>query len=381
MKSKLISVILAALTVLSSCSKKSEETKPIRKDVTETVFASGVLEANGTYNLTAKAEGYLAAVNFKEGDLVNVGDVLAIVDNKESRFNSESSTQLYNIAKSNLSSNAPALAQAKNSVILAKQSMLQDSLQLNRYQKLLASKSISVVDFENVELKYKTSLSNYENAKETYKLQKQQAEQSVINNKALNEVNRLTYGNNEIRAIVSGKVYEKRKQKGDFVRKGDVIAVIGDADYLYAKVNVDESNISKIKIGQESLIQLNTNKEKVYKAKVEEIFPAFDEATQSFYCKLIFIDSLDFKIAGTQMQSNIIVGYQKNALLIPRNYLNFDGTVQIKGEKEPTKVVTHFVSTFWVQVVSGINDNTVLITENVSGNKMEQSEVGASMQH
>jgi hypothetical protein len=60
--------------------------------------------------------------------------------------------------------------------------------------------------------------------------------------------------------------------------------------------------------------------------------------------------------------------------------LNLDGTVQIKGEKEPTKVVTHFVSSFWVQVVSGITENTILITENVSGNKMEQSEVGASMQ-
>lgn len=381
MKAKLISVILAALTLLGSCSKKSEETKPIRKDVTETVFASGTLEANGTYNLTAKAEGYLTQMNFKEGDLVNVGDVLAIVDNKESRFNSESSSQLYNIAKSNLSSNAPALAQAKNSVLLAKQSMLQDSLLLNRYQRLLASKSISVVEFENAELKYKTSLANYENAKEAYRLQKQQAEQSVINNKALNEVNRLMYGNNEIRAIVSGKVYEKRKQKGDFVRKGDVIAVIGDANYLYAKVNVDESNISKIRIGQESLVQLNTNKDKVYRAKVGEILPAFDEASQSFYCKLIFTDSLDFKISGTQLQSNIIVGHQKNALLIPRNYLNLDGTVQIKGEKEPTKVVTHFVSTYWVQVISGINDNTVLITENVSGNKMEQSEVGASMQH
>jgi HlyD family secretion protein len=380
MKAKLISIILTALTVLGSCSKKSEETKPIRKDVTETVFASGVLEANGTYNLTAKAEGYLVQVNFKEGDLVNEGDVLAMVDNKESRFNSESSSQLYNIAQSNLSSNAPALSQARNTVVLARQSLLQDSLQLIRYKKLLETKSVSVVDFENIELRFKTSLANYENAKEAYKLQKQQAEQSVINNKALKEVNRLMYGNNEIRAIVSGKIYEKRKQKGDFVRKGDVIAVIGDASYLYAKVNVDESNIGKIKIGQESLIQLNTNKDKVYKAKVGEIFPAFDEASQSFYCKLIFTDSLDFKISGTQLQSNIIVGYQKNALLIPRNYLNLDGTVQIKGEKEPTKVVTHFVSSFWVQVVSGITENTILITENVSGNKMEQSEVGASMQ-
>ncbi len=381
MKTKLKIYALCAIvvTALASCGKKTEETKPIRKDVTETVFASGILEADGTYNLTAQTDGYLVQINFKEGDLVKEGKVLAIVDNKESRYNTESTNALYNIAQSNLSPTAPALMQAKNNVAVAKHNLQQDSLQYVRYKKLLETNSVAQIDFENTELKYQTSRANYESAKESYKLQKQQAEQSVISNKALKEVNRTLFGNNEIRAIVSGKVYGKRKQKGDFVRKGDVIAVIGDANYLYAKINVDESNIGKIKLGQEAIIQLNTNQTKQYKAKVGEIYPAFDEASQSFYCKLVFTDSLDFKVSGTQLQSNIIVGFQKNALLIPRSYLNFDGTVQIKGEKQPTKVVTNFISTSWVQILSGITETTVLVTENLSANKLDTSEVGGSM--
>jgi HlyD family secretion protein len=381
MKTNFKSVIAGMLVFLlaSACGKKSEETKPIRKDVTETVFAPGVLEADGTYNLTAQTDGYLLQINFKEGDIVKEGSVLAVVDNKENKYNTESTTALYNIAQSNLSPNAPALMQAKNNVVVAKHNSQQDSLQLERYRKLLATKSIAQIDFENAELKYQTSLASYESSKESYKLQKQQAEQSLINNKALKEVNRVVFGNNEIRAVVRGRVYEKRKQKGDFVRKGDVIAVIGNADKLYAKINVDESNIGKIKLGQEALIQLNTNKEKLYKAIVGEIYPAFDEASQSFYCKLVFTDSLDFKISGTQLQSNITVGFQKNALLIPRNYLNFDGTVQIKGDKQPTKVVTNFVSTYWVQILSGITETTVLVTENISTNKLDTSEVGGSI--
>jgi multidrug efflux pump subunit AcrA (membrane-fusion protein) len=379
MKMKNLTTIIICTFLLAACGKRSEETKPIRKDVTETVFASGVLEAEGTYNLTAQTDGYLLQIYFKEGDIVKEGSVLAVVDNKENKYNTESTTALYNIAQSNLSPNAPALMQAKNTVVVAKRNLEQDSLQWERYKKLLATKSVAQVDFENVQLKYQTSLASYESSKENYKLQKQQAEQSLINNKTLKEVNRVVFGNNEIRAVVSGRVYEKRKQKGDFVRKGDVIAVIGNANNLYAKINVDESNIGKIKTGQEALIQLNTDKEKMYKAIVGEVYPAFDEASQSFYCKLVFTDSLDFKISGTQLQSNITVGFQKNALLIPRNYLNFDGTVQIKGEKQPTKVVTNFVSTYWVQILSGITEATVLVTENISTNKLDTSEVGASM--
>jgi multidrug efflux pump subunit AcrA (membrane-fusion protein) len=382
MKTIFKTVISCAIVLMlaSSCGKTSEEIKPIRKDVTEIVFASGVLEANGTYYLTAQSEGYLSQVNFKEGDLVKEGSVLAVVDNKEIKFNTESTDALYNIAQSNLSFSAPALVQAKNAIAIAKQNLQQDSLQWIRYRKLIETKSVASVEYENAQLKYQTSLANYESALEGYKLQKQQAEQSLINNRAMKEVNSVMLNNNEIRALIKGKVYEKRKEKGDFVRKGDIIAMIGDADFLYAKVSVDESNISKLKLGQASIVQLNTDKEKTYKATVGEIYPAFDEASQSFYCKLIFSDKLDFKVTGTQLQSNIIVGVQKNALLIPRNYLNYDGTVQIKGEKQSTKVVTNFVSTAWVQILSGIDENVVLTTQNISANKLETSEVGASMQ-
>ena len=64
MKIKFFSTFVIGIVFLQSCGKKSEETKPIRKDITKTVFASGILEAKNTYNLTAQADGYLVAINF-----------------------------------------------------------------------------------------------------------------------------------------------------------------------------------------------------------------------------------------------------------------------------------------------------------------------------
>ena len=368
---------LFSLVLLTSCGKKTEETKPVRKDVTETVFASGVLEANDTYHLTAQSDGYLVQVNFKEGDLVKSGAVLAVIDNKENVFNTQSANALYEIARSNTQVNAPALVQAKNASVVAKQKMELDSVQAGRYRKLLASNSIARIDYENLVLQYNTSKSNYESTLENYRQLRQQAEQQAITNKAQKEINSVSLNNNQLRAVVGGKVYNKYKEKGDFVKKGDVIAIIGDADFLYAKVSVDETNIHKIKAGQEAVLRLNTNTEKNYKARVGDVYPAFDEATQSFYCKLIFTDSLDFKLSGTQLEANIITGFQKNALLIPRNYLNFDGTVQVKGEKQPVKVTTRFVSADWVQVLTGIDENMLLVTDNISQNKSNPSEAGA----
>jgi len=378
MKQYLMPAIAVAI-ILTACGKKTEETKPIRKDVTETVFASGILEAKNTYSLTAQADGYLVAVNFNEGDIVDASVVLAVIDNKESGFNKKSANDLFAIANDNTQSNAPALLQAQNNIQLNEQKMAQDLVQLNRYKDLLATNSIAKVDYENVELQYKTAKANYENSVENYKQLKQQAEQQVISTKVAKKINETLVSKNEIRAVVKGMVFKKYKQIGDYVKRGDVIALIGEATNIYAKVNIDESNIAKIKIGQEAVVQLNTQRDTTYKGIVTEIYPLFDDATQSFFCKIKFTETLNFKIVNTQLQSNIIIGVKKNALLIPRNYIDFGGFVQIKGNTAKTKVTTTFVSSNWVHVTSGIDENNVLVTENITSNNQKTSEAGAQM--
>lgn len=370
---------LCAVLFFTACGKKVEETKPIRKDVTETVFASGVLEAKNTYTLKAQIDGYLSSVNFEEGDIVSAGKIVAIVDNKESSFNNESAKELYDIAQSNTQSTAPALLQAQNNINLNKQKMEQDFVQFQRYKKLWENNTVAKIDFENSELQYKTAKTNYESALEYYKQLQQQATQQVISNKVTKDINNIVLNKNQIKALKSGKIFKKYKQVGDYVTRGEAIALIGEPTNIYAKVNIDEGNIGKVKVGQEALVQLNTNKDKTYKGKVAEIYPSFDESTQSFICKISFNEPLDFTIVNTQLQSNIIVGINKNALLIPRNYVDFGGNVQVKDQKEKVKITTQFASSDWVQVLSGIDENTVLVTENIKSNKVVPSEVGSQM--
>ena len=378
MKSKVL-LSIATACLLAACGKKTQETKPIRKDVIETVFASGILEAKNTYTLKAQADGYLSAVNFEEGDIVSSGQLLAVIDNKESGFNQESAKDLYDIAQSNTQNNAPALLQAQNAISLNKQKMEQDFVQFQRYKKLWEDNSIAKIDLENSELQYKTSKNNYESSLENYKQIKQQAAQQVISNKAIKEVNTIVLSKNQIKAQKSGKIYKKYKQIGDYVTRGEAIALIGEPSEIYAKVNIDESNINRIKVGQEALVQLNTNKDKTYRGTVAEIYPAFDENTQSFLCKITFNEALDFTIVNTQLQSNITVATTKNALLIPRNFVDFGGNVEIKGKKEKVKITTKFASSDWVQVLSGITDNTILVTDNLADNKTVTSEVGSQL--
>lgn len=361
----IITSIITAL-MLCSCGKQTEETKPTRKKITETVFASGILETSGTYNLTAGTDGFISELYIEENDEIKRGQTLGIIENKGNIINNKSGEKLYEIAKSNTFPSSPRILQARNEMEIARQRMEYDSSLFIRYKKLREAASISAAEFDKIELQYNISAKQYQTALQNYDIVKQQAEQQLIINQSQKEINRNISAFNQICASEPGRVLKKYKQTGDYVRQGEIIAKIGDTGSIYASVNVDEGSIGKVKTGQEVFIKLNVDKDRIYKGKVAEILPVFDESTQSFICKIAFTETPEFKIEGTQLQVNIKVGEETNAMLIPRKYLGYNGEVMIKGEAKPKKVKTGIISSEWVQVLDGLSENTIIIMEKVN---------------
>ncbi len=348
--------IFSFLFLLTGCKKSDEQPVfPVVKDITETVFASGILDPDDKYNLTAQADGYLLKVNFKEGDSVNTGQLLAIVDNKANSANAAAARELLQIANFNLSDDAPALKQIKANIDFAEQKWKQDELQAQRYKTLFESNSVAKVEYENVKLTSENSKASLDALKQQYSALKQQAEQQKITQEANSKISSANTSFNILKALAKGKILKRFKQMGDYVKKGDVIATIGKPNTMMARLNVDENSISKVKVGQKATVQLNVSKGKIYQGTVSEILPMFDESTQSFVCKVVFDKPLDFSISGTQLEANITVGEKKGALLIPREYLGFGNKVTLKSQKEPIVVETGIVSTVWVEILSGLS--------------------------
>ncbi|MBC7937794.1 MAG: HlyD family efflux transporter periplasmic adaptor subunit [Rhizobacter sp.] len=354
--------LLAGSLLVQSCnSEKVPEVKPVRKDLTEMVFASGVL-ANDQSNITAQADGYLVKMNFKEGDLVAGGQLLATINNAENDINARSAEQLTNIARSNTQDDAPALQQIAANIEAAKATLSADKLQAERYNRLSQQNSISKQEYETAVLTAAKSQESLKALEEQYNAQKRTARQEVVIQQSERDVKRVTQSQNQVRAMVSGKIYGKKKNQGDYVTRGEVIAVVGNPKQVYAQLNVDETNMSKLKTGLPVIIQLNTNKSKTYKATISEILPTFNIASQSFIIKATFADSLDFGLTGTQLEANIILGEKKNALVIPREYLGYENKVSLKDDKTAL-VKTGIVSNEWVEISSGLTEKDVMVLD------------------
>lgn len=359
--------LIAIPLLLSSCGKKTQETKVAREDITEMVFASGILEPEDKYNLVAQTEGYLIALSIKEGDIVSAGQVLAVIDNAANQISAGSAQQLVNIARSNAAPDAPALQQVQANIQAAAAKYAQDSLQAERYKRLHAARSISQVEYENAQLAATNSRSNLLSLREQYEVLRTQANQQVVIQKSQADINSVMQGNNAVKAILAGRVYKKMKQLGDYVRRGEVIAVIGHADALYAKLSIDESNISKLKPGQTATIALNTDKSRSWPARITEIYPSFDEMSQSFTCEAHFDSVPSFRISGTQLEANVLIGKKQQVLVIPRNYMGYANKVKVKRDGKWQEVVIEpgFVSSEWVEVVSGLAEGEEVQTDRV----------------
>jgi multidrug efflux pump subunit AcrA (membrane-fusion protein) len=352
--------IISIALFVASCSNK-KEVKPLVQDIKELVFASGQLEWDDSYNLTALTDGVLKNANFEIGNLVEKGDSLATIDNQTNAINTQISQQQLAISNENLNSNSPALQQLQQNMSFAESKYQQDKIQEERYKRLYESQSVSKVEYENAQLNVKNSLANYTALKKQADVILQQAKQQQITTSGQFKNNEVILNYNKIIVTEGGTIIKKFKTTGDYVRKGDVIATIANEKKIQAVLNVDENSISQVKLGQTVFIKLNTNKSKVYNGKVAEILSAYDQQTQSFICKVDFDEVLSGSLYGTQLEANILINEKKNALLIPRQYLGFGNKVNVKGKDDNIIIKTGIISTEYVEVLEGINQDDILL--------------------
>ena len=237
--------------------------------------------------------------------------------------------------------------------------MLHDSLLLTRQRGLWAQQIGSKVELEQRELAYTTSANNYEAALLRYKdLQNQlqfaaaqaQKQLSISQNNARDYI---------IRSQTDGRVYSIDKALGEIVNAQAPVAVIGDADQFIAELQVDESDIARIKAGQRALLTMDSYKGQVLEAVIDQLDPLMNERTRTFTVEAKFTQKPPTLYPNLSAEANIIIQSKENALTIPRAYLLDDSTVLLSNE-EKRKIVTGLKDYQKVEIVQGLNATETL---------------------
>lgn len=364
MKRIIFCLAIAGLFMVPGCKPKFDEAMPKQGPVTEAVFASGSIEPKDAYTLMALFDGYIQKSYVTENDLVRDGQLLFELDNRQQHTQVNIAKNNEDYARVNASDNSPTLSQIKAQIAAARAKLQTDSMNKNRYEQLYTTHSVSKMDLDNARLAYESSLSNYQAAMENYKATANKV--ALDYNVSRSQLKNAEEGNQYYNLVANGqsKVYQIFKKQGDLVRKGDQVAQLGNPDSIVINLDIDEGSIGKVAVGQQVLVELNTEKNKTREARITKIYPHFNDKSQSYKVEARFVKEIPGVISGTQLQANIITNRKESALLIPHAFVIPGNKVLVQKDKktiDTVNITTGIVSDEWIEVLSGLTANDKLV--------------------
>lgn len=355
---KLFFKIIFTILLLSACTNKQEKTQPIVENISESVYASGIVKSVNQYQVFSTVNGLVQEILVREGDIVKKGDAVIRILNETSKLNTENAQLAADYAK--LSANINKLNELKINIDLNKGKLKNDSLLMVRQQNLWKDRIGSRIELEQRELAYKNAVTNYQASILRYNdLQKQLnfADQQSQNNLQINTSISQDY---TIKSKIDGKVYRILKEVGEMVNAQSPIAIIGDANDFILELQVDEYDIARIKSGQKTILSMDSYKGQAFEAKIKKINPIMDERSRSFTIEADFVTRPPALYPNLTCEANIIIQTKENALTIPRNYLIDDSYVLLEN-KEKRKVSTGLKDYEKVEIIDGLKTNDIIL--------------------
>jgi multidrug efflux pump subunit AcrA (membrane-fusion protein) len=349
---------IACVLLLVACSEKEKGIQPEIGLLTESVYASALIEPEDLYNVYPSAAGILDSLLVDEGDVVNEGQIIARIVSQSPKIASENARLNLELAESKYQGSATLLGTIEQEISLAEAQLKLDSLNFIRQQNLWNQNIGSQAEFENRKLKYEQSQNNLDLLQQRYEQTQVELRNAYRRSKNALEQANTTLQDYTIRSRMDGMVYALLKEEGEFVSSQTVLARLGKAGEFVIKLQVDEVDIAKIKVGQSCIISLDAYSDETFTARVIKIFPLKNDRTQTFEVEAEFENPPAVLYAGLAGEANIIQEKRENVLSIPIEYLTEDGRVVVDGEK--VEVETGIRNMERVEIISGIDTATTI---------------------
>ena len=254
--------------------------KVARIDLASTVTASGEIKPKTYANVGANAFGKIVKIYVKEGDKVKKGQLLAQIENVQpesdvqaSKASVDASQKDYIAAQAAVNTNMADLERAK-----ADEEMKR--LDYQRAQELYKAALIPKSDYETRKASYETSAAGLAQAKARIAQSQAQLESSKghINQnvatlrRASDALSKTTY-----LAPFDGVVTNLPVREGETVvvgiqnSPGSTLMTVADMSVITAEVQVDETDIVNVKLGQPAEVSIDAIPKKKFKGIVTEI--------------------------------------------------------------------------------------------------------------
>jgi len=233
--------------------------------------ASGYVVADRKSAVASKVTGRLVFLGVEEGSRVKEGQIIARLESRDSAAARDRAAQNVTVARYNLEQTQAELANA--------------TLDYERKKKLVERGTIARSAFDTAEARYRSARASVEALTAALRAAQAALEEAGV---------LLDYAN--IRAPFDAVVLTKNADIGDIVTPlaatadaKAAVVTIADMNSLLAEVDVSESNIAQVKVGQPCEIRLDAFADTRFPARVHMILPTADRSKASITVKVAFL--------------------------------------------------------------------------------------------
>lgn len=246
------------------------------RDLTAVVSASGKIQAKRTVNISADNMGRVTQLSVEEGDRVKRGQFLMQIDPRNLASAVQSGEAGQQAARSQLEQQRLSIVTARETLSLARE-------ELKRQEELWAQ-----------QLTTKQALDQARNAVTVREAELRQREQDIKTQDqrirqegaALNQA-QYNLSRARIESPIDGIVSRRNIEEGETVvigtmnNAGTVLLTIADMSIIEAEVEVDETDIPSVRLGQVAKVTIDALPGKEYTGKVTEIGNSPIQATNA----------------------------------------------------------------------------------------------------
>jgi HlyD family secretion protein len=341
-----------------------------RADLQAKVTANGKVQAQRKVDISATIPGQITHLAVREGDRVAKGQFLLQIDPVSPRATARSSEASMQALLREVDSARATLAQARLDIVRA---------EANYQARIIPEMEVQ---------RARTAVATAEAALSA-------AERRVEQARAMLEGARDNLSKTVVRSPIDGIVTARRVEEGEVAvvgvlnQPGTVLLTISDMSVVEAEVEVDETSIPSVKVGQEALVRIDAYPNRTFTGIVTEvgnspILNTTGSTSQAikFRVKIQIKDPPPDVKPGLSVQADILTGFRPQPLVVPiqalvvRDLERKPGQVPKLGEPRDEEGVylmedgkarfqaikTGLLGELSIEVVSGLRGGETIIT-------------------
>jgi RND family efflux transporter MFP subunit len=263
--------------------------------------AVGTIRAAETSQLASQTTGNIVEIRVHEGDRVQRGQVLAILDDTQLQAAVDRATAAESAAQQEVSASDSELVLAQST--------------LSRYQTLYDRKSVSPQEFDEIKARYQAAFAHRDMARAGQAQAKAALAQA-----------RTSFSHTRILAPFDGLITEKKADPGTLASPGLPLFIIEGLGHYRLEATVNESDVRYVRIGEQVPVTVDALENAQRRGRVVQIVPAADSASRSFLVKIEVPANVGLR-SGLFGRAQFSRG-QRSSLLIPKTAVVERGQLQ-----------------------------------------------------